>query len=143
MTRRERDLVRRAELAALGVPDAAELLSAVVAELRSMVTDGSVNRADAVLSAMLPSTARLLTLCALGDLDRQEGREDSGSNGIVVDLLTRMENDYSRTLDREDMRLDLARDTSKKISAEAGERLAARQRDRTFLDKLHARRRGR
>ena len=133
MTARERRVVRTAELAALNPSDATALLASVVDELRGM----NVPEADRVLASMLPSTSRLVAITALKDLDRQRPEDPDGPLG---DLLARHERSYVEALERELVGEFDARQRASEIAADVEQHMAARQRDRDFLARMHTRR---
>lgn len=135
MTRRQKDLVRLAELSALGPPDAVVLLAEVAGAIRGMVREGRLHDADAVLASMNASTARVVAMALAGDLDRIP-QEDSGE---LADLLARIEREYVTALAREDSRLDLARVEAEKISTGRNSRFI----DQAFIRKMHEVRRRR
>lgn len=126
-------LIRTAELARLNPSDAPALLAEVVAELRSM----NVPDADRVLASMTAGTSRLVCIAALRDLDRQRP-EDADSP--LRDLLARHERSYVEVLERELAGEPDARQRANEIAAEVEQSLHARQHDRDFLARMHARR---
>jgi hypothetical protein len=137
MTARERRLVRLAELSAMAPNDAARLLAEVTAELRSMVHNGRLREADRVLAAMLPSTARIIALAALGDLDRPS---HAGDTGPLSELLARHERAYREALERDLERDGEARRKASEIASEVEQKRQNISRDRDFIARLSARR---
>ena len=143
MTRRERELIATAELAAMGPADAPRLLARVVRELRSMVRHGRAADVDRLLGSMVPGTARLVALCALGELDRDPAEQSRS----VQRLLANHEADYAALLDRERAELPdvlaRAREVREAVGQDAAERQSARvngQRDQEFIARLRQRR---
>lgn len=143
MTARERRLIGLAELAAMGPEDASRLLARVTSELRSMVRHGRAAEADRLMAAMLPGTARLVALAALGELDRDPAEQSRA----VANLLARREADYESLRRRERVAeadvLARAREIREEAEQEAAERQSARrnvQRDQVFLRRLRERR---
>lgn len=129
MTAEQREIVRKAELAAMGPPDAIVLLAEVCGQIRGMVNAGDLHRADAVLAGMTSGTSRVVALALAGDLDKLI-QEDSGK---LADLLAQKEHEFVAARAREGERLDLARDEAEKISVAGNQRF----RQKTFLRKMH------
>lgn len=125
----EREIVRKAELAAMGPRDAVALLADVCLDIRRLVNEGDLHAADGVLAGMTSGTARLISLALAGDIDRRS-EDPSG----VADLIARKEREFIAALVKEDARLDLAREQAEKIAAAGNQRF----RDQAFIRKLQA-----
>lgn len=123
----EREIVRKAELAAMGPRDAVALLAEVSFAIRNLVNEGDLQAADGVLAAMTSGTARVVAIALAGDLDRRS--EDPS----VADLIALKEREFVAMLAREDERLDLARAEAEKIATSTNTKFV----DRAFLRRMH------